>query len=259
MPGSINATTGEPEPLTFVPDNGPAFRGAEFVGFFARRPALRHVRTRHHAPETNGVAERFNRSLEYEHLCREEIRDVIALRDEVEAYRALYNWVRPHGSLGQLPPMARYLGEQPDEPLDPTYPAAKVSRKVDAEHLRGPQGRHRRPPRQPAGALVVPEATIGPEGAVAPAAGSRVTATTDPGVAVGDMPLAVASPSLPTGKSPTATGAASPTIDQAVYTCEPLVGSRPRIVIRVVPSAPMTARPVAVPSSPASSAATEPG
>ena len=74
------------------------------------------MRTRHHAPETNGVVERFNRSLKYEHLYREEIRDVIALRDEVEAYRELYNWVRPHESLGQLPPMARYLGEQPVSP-----------------------------------------------------------------------------------------------------------------------------------------------
>lgn len=41
---------------------------------------------------------------------------MIALHVEVEAYRELYNWVRPHESLGQLPPRARYLGEQPDDP-----------------------------------------------------------------------------------------------------------------------------------------------
>lgn len=108
---------GAPVPLTIVSDNGPAFKSAEFVGFFARHTALRHVRTRHHAPETNGVVERFNRSLKYEHLYREEIPDVVALHEEVEAYRELYNWVRPHETLGQLPPMARYLGEQPVEPL----------------------------------------------------------------------------------------------------------------------------------------------
>ena len=112
----VDPDTGMPVQLTIVSDNGPAFKSAEFVHFFARHAALRHVRTRHHAPETNGVVERFNRSLKYEHLYREEIRDVIALRDEVEGYRELYNWVRPHESLGQLPPMARYLGEQPVSP-----------------------------------------------------------------------------------------------------------------------------------------------
>lgn len=55
------------------------------MGFFARHPELRHVRTRHHAPETKGVVERFNRSLKYEHRYREAIANVIELRDEVEA------------------------------------------------------------------------------------------------------------------------------------------------------------------------------
>lgn len=38
---------------------------------------------------------------------------MLALRDHVEAYRELYNWVRPHESLGHVPPMTRYLGEPP--------------------------------------------------------------------------------------------------------------------------------------------------
>lgn len=107
--------TGEIEPLTIVTDNGPAFKSVDFVRFFARRSELRHVRTRHHAPETNGVVERFNQSLKYEHLYREEIADVIALATAVEAYRELYNWIRPHESLGQVAPMVRYLAA-PAEP-----------------------------------------------------------------------------------------------------------------------------------------------
>lgn len=116
----VDPANGATDPLTIVSDNGPAFKSADFVGFIARHPELRHVRTRHHAPETNGVVERFNRSLKYEHLYREEIADVIALHDQVEAYRELYNWVRPHESLGQVPPMTRYLGEQPAD-LPPSH------------------------------------------------------------------------------------------------------------------------------------------
>jgi transposase InsO family protein len=57
----------------------------------ARHPELRHVRTRHHAPETNGVVERFNGSLRYEHLYREEIADVLALDEHIRSYLELYN------------------------------------------------------------------------------------------------------------------------------------------------------------------------
>ena len=57
----VDRATGEVSPLTIVTDNGPAFKSADFVHFIARHPELRHVRTRHHAPETNGVVERFNR------------------------------------------------------------------------------------------------------------------------------------------------------------------------------------------------------
>jgi transposase InsO family protein len=104
--------------LTIVTDNGPAFKSADFAHFIARHPELRHVRTRHRAPETNGVVERFNRSLKYEHLYREEIADVLELDEQIRAFTELYNWVRPHETLGQVPPMVRYLAEPPDEPAE---------------------------------------------------------------------------------------------------------------------------------------------
>jgi putative transposase len=81
-------------------------------------PKLRHVRTRHHAPETNGVVERFNQSLKYEHLYREEIATVLGLAEHTDAYRELYNWVRPHEAIGLIAPMVRYLAEQ--LPVTPT-------------------------------------------------------------------------------------------------------------------------------------------
>jgi putative transposase len=111
----LDPLTGEPAPCVIVTDNGPAFKSADFVHFIARHRELRHVRTRHHAPETNGVVERFNRSLKYEHLYREEIADVLELDAHVRAYRELYNWVRPHETLGFVPPIARYLELPPDD------------------------------------------------------------------------------------------------------------------------------------------------
>jgi hypothetical protein len=62
------------------------------------RPQL-HVRTRHHAPETNGVVKHFNQTIKYEHLYRNEVPDVLALVDEAEAFRQLYNVIRPHEAL----------------------------------------------------------------------------------------------------------------------------------------------------------------
>lgn len=77
--------TGEITPLTIVTDNGPAYKSTDFARFVAGRPELAHVRTRHHAPETNGVVERFNGSLKYEHLYRLEIPDALELADETGA------------------------------------------------------------------------------------------------------------------------------------------------------------------------------
>ena len=57
------------------------------------------------------VVERFNQSLKYEHLYREEIATVLGLGEHTDAYRELYNWVRPHEAIGFLAPMVRYLAE----------------------------------------------------------------------------------------------------------------------------------------------------
>lgn len=103
--------------MTIVSDNGPAFKSTDFTHFIARHPELRHVRTRHRAPETNGVVERFNRTLKYDWLYRHEIADVLALDAEIRTFVEEYNWVRPHETLGQIAPIVRYLGPQP-EPSD---------------------------------------------------------------------------------------------------------------------------------------------
>ena len=103
--------TGEITPVTVVTDNGPCYKSSKFLVFIASHPELRHVRTRHHSPETNGVVERFNQSLKYEHLYRNEISNGQHLVEEIASYCDLYNRIRPHEALGFTPPIHTYLEE----------------------------------------------------------------------------------------------------------------------------------------------------
>lgn len=105
----VDPDTGELTPVTIVTDNGPAYKSSDFLHFITGRVELAHVRTRHHAPETNGVVERFNQTLKYEHLYRLEIADALELADEVEVLRELYNTIRPHEAIDFERPLDRYL------------------------------------------------------------------------------------------------------------------------------------------------------
>ena len=105
--------TGEITPVIVVSDNGACYRAAGFAGHIAQRPEFCHVRTRHKAPETNGVIERFFQSAKYDHLYREEIDDGQALAEHVERYLAVYNELRPHEALDFARPLDRYLKPPP--------------------------------------------------------------------------------------------------------------------------------------------------
>ena len=104
----VDMETGEQFGLRIVTDNGAAFKGDGFARFFASRVHLEHIRTRHYAPQTNGVVERFNQSLKYEHLYRSEIDHPAELADEVKAFVELYNEVRPHEALDFRRPLDVY-------------------------------------------------------------------------------------------------------------------------------------------------------
>ncbi len=101
--------TGEITPLVIVTDNGPAMKSVAVARWFAARAHLVHVRTRHRAPHTNGVVERWIETLKYEHLYRHDIASGVELADHVIAFIDEYNAVRPHQKLDQTPPLAAYL------------------------------------------------------------------------------------------------------------------------------------------------------
>jgi len=108
----VDLETGELEPLRVVTDNGAAFKSDFFWRYVTGHPCLEHIRTRHYAPETNGVVERFNQTLKYEHLYQREIDQAATLAEEVESLLTLYNEVRPHESLGQRPPLSMHRADQ---------------------------------------------------------------------------------------------------------------------------------------------------
>ena len=92
--------TGEVTPIFVVSDNGPCFKSATFYRFIASRPELTHVRTRRKSPQTNGVIERYHGAIKIEHLWRDLPADGTEMTRMVDAFRQLYNHVRPHEALG---------------------------------------------------------------------------------------------------------------------------------------------------------------
>ena len=101
--------TGEIVPLVVVTDNGPAMKSVATARWFAARPHLSHVRTRHRSPHTNGVVERWFESLKYERLYRCDIASGLELADCVADFINEYNAVRPHQALDHQRPLDAYL------------------------------------------------------------------------------------------------------------------------------------------------------
>ena len=95
--------------LVIVSDNGPAMKSTAMARWFAARPHLAHVRTRHRAPHTNGVVERWIQTLKYERLYREEIPSGVDLAAHVTAFIDEYNTIRPHETLIWRRPLDTYL------------------------------------------------------------------------------------------------------------------------------------------------------
>ena len=118
-----NHDTGEIHPVALVTDNGPCFKSGRFAAFVDRHPELIHIRTRRKSPGQNGVRERAFGSLKYEHLYRHEIDDGHDLGLQAEAYRELFNTIRPHQSLDGKRPIEAHLEPcQTDPTPNPNEP-----------------------------------------------------------------------------------------------------------------------------------------
>jgi transposase InsO family protein len=106
--------TGEITPVILVSDNGPCYKSHAFTRYIASRPELTHVRTRRRSPQTNGVIERYHGAIQIEHLWRQLPADGAEMTQMVEAFRQLYNTIRPHETLAGARPIERYLADPDD-------------------------------------------------------------------------------------------------------------------------------------------------
>ena len=119
--------TGQITPVIVVSDNGPCYKSHGFARYIASRPELTHVRTRRRSPQTNGVIERYHGAIQIEYLWRELPADGADMAHRVEAYRQLYNTIRPHETLAGARPIDRYLAD-PDNPSIATAPTRQTMR-----------------------------------------------------------------------------------------------------------------------------------
>ena len=87
-------------------DNGPAYRSRRFNEVL-QREGIKHVYTRPYTPRTNGKAERFIQTMIREWAY------AVPYANDISRTWALTDWInhynkqRPHGSIGNLPPVSR--------------------------------------------------------------------------------------------------------------------------------------------------------
>jgi transposase InsO family protein len=87
-------------------DNGSCYKSFAFARA-CKRLGLRHIRTRPYTPKTNGKAERFIQTSLREWAYARAYHHSDERTAELSRWLHRYNWHRPHGSIGSLPPISR--------------------------------------------------------------------------------------------------------------------------------------------------------
>jgi transposase InsO family protein len=87
-------------------DNGSCYRSRAFARC-CKHLGLKHVRTRPYTPQTNGKAERFIQTALREWAYAKAYKRSTQRGDDLPLWIHRYNWHRPHGSIGAVPPISR--------------------------------------------------------------------------------------------------------------------------------------------------------
>ncbi len=92
-------------PLAVRTDNGPEFTSRKFLAW-AHSHGVRHILIQPGKPMQNGYIESFNGKFRDECLNEQWFETLPQAREEIAVWRQDYNEVRPHSSLGRIPPAA---------------------------------------------------------------------------------------------------------------------------------------------------------
>lgn len=92
-----------------VHDNGRQFTGREFKKL-VKRFQLQQIKTRVHHPESNGIIERFHRSLR-EELSEKDLKNLGLAREIIGEWVDYYNRHRLHSGINYLRPVDYHLGD----------------------------------------------------------------------------------------------------------------------------------------------------
>lgn len=100
-------------PEAILTDNGPPWGDGPdspytSLGVWLMRLGIRVLHGRVYHPQTQGKDERFNRTLKAEVLLRASFADLAACQAAFDAWRPVYNLVRPHQGLALQTPSQRY-------------------------------------------------------------------------------------------------------------------------------------------------------
>ena len=87
-------------------DNGSCYRAGPFRRA-CKRLGLRHIYTKPYTPRTNGKAERFIQTALREWAYARAYRHSQERTADLIPWLHRYNWHRPHGSIGAMPPISR--------------------------------------------------------------------------------------------------------------------------------------------------------
>ncbi len=102
--------------LVLTTDNGTQFTSTRFVETLSRL-GITHRRTAYNHPESNGLIERFHRSLKEEEICLNEYRSLAEATESIARWINEYNHDRPHRALKNRTPHEACAGFVQPQPL----------------------------------------------------------------------------------------------------------------------------------------------